>query len=79
MGMDVFPSTTPYLITIPPVFLWAIFAVVLFLYIVMSIIFVYHWNRYGGKNMIILVGSSVYFLVSVVLIAVALFALLSLI
>ncbi len=62
-------------IVIPPIFLWAIFFIMLVFYLIITIIFLYHWNRYGGKNKVIMLGSTLYLLVSVLLIGTATIAL----
>lgn len=45
---------------------------VLLAWIGMSVIFVFHWKRYGMKERLIVMAESVYFLVSGLLIAIAL-------
>lgn len=65
-------------LTIPSFFLWIIFLVMLAFYLVMSVIFLYHWNRYGGRNMIVLVGGTAYFIGSIIIIGIATVSLFSL-
>ncbi|MDO8483182.1 MAG: hypothetical protein Q7S86_05200 [bacterium] len=45
---------------------------VIIAWIGMSVIFVFHWKRYGMKERFIVIAESVYFLVSGLLIAIAL-------
>lgn len=75
--MNLLAQNSAYVVTIPEMVPWAIFAGILFLFLVMSVIFMYHWNRYGGKNMIVLVGGSVYFIGAILFIGIALAALVS--
>lgn len=52
--------------------LWAIFFVAVFLYIIISSIFVFHWNRYGGGERKIKLMQGIYFAVSGFLVLLAL-------
>ena len=53
-----------------PVILGLLILVIL-AWIVISVILVFHWKRYGMKERLIVVAESVYFLVSGLLIAIA--------
>ena len=55
--------------------LWAFFGVVVLIYIVVSLVLVYHWRRYSLRNRRIAFAETVYFFVSISVLVVALFAL----
>ena len=63
--------------SISPDLLWGLLAGVLFIFLMVSFIFEYHWNHYGVNKNIKRFAQTLFWLVSVILIlimAVALFA-----
>ncbi len=52
--------------------IFGLLVLVLLAWIVMSVILVFHWKRYGMKERFIVIAESIYFLVSGLLIAIAL-------
>jgi len=63
----IFPFGLDLAFTVSPLLLWIVFAVLCIFYGVMSMIFMYHWNKHGhGK---ILFVRSVYFVVTISLLA----------
>ena len=48
--------------------LWVLFYVVIIFWAIFSVIFIYHWHRYGRQTALIITAETVYFIVSVALI-----------
>lgn len=59
-------------VAMPPAVLWGGFGVVLFIYLVMSATFLYHWGTYSYHPVKVKVVGGIYFIGSFVLIAVML-------
>lgn len=57
-----------------PLMLWGVLAVALVCFSVVTVILVYHWTRYGNKNVHIAIAEAVYLPVSLILIAFAIFS-----
>ena len=55
--------------------LWPIFAIIVVVYVIVSVVLLYHWRRYALHNKRVAFAETLYFLVSVVALVVALFAL----
>lgn len=55
--------------------LWSVFGIVLLVYLVTSGILLFHWRKYGMRNKKVILAELVYFLVSVPIVLIALFAL----
>ena len=49
--------------------LWTVFALFLALYVIVSAVLVYHWNRYGLGSRTIFFAQAVFFVVSIFLFA----------
>lgn len=58
MSLDAISSLTPLPFT--PQILWAIFALFTFVVIVMSLILLYHWSKYGYNGFYISIATTVY-------------------
>ncbi len=61
--------------SISPDYLWGIFALILFVFLIISFVFEYHWNHYGVNKNIKRVAQSFFWIVSIILILVMTFAL----
>ena len=69
------PASPIKLITITSVHLWIIFAIVLALFVGMSLILFYHWWRYRSGNVGVIIAGTIYLAVSALLIVLAFTAL----
>lgn len=55
--------------------LWAIFTVVFIVYVITTLVLLFHWRQYGMGTKRIVAAKIIYFFVSIIIIAVALFSL----
>ena len=62
-------------LAITPAVLWILFFATIIFWSIFSIVFVYHWNRYGQQTAIIVTAETIYFVVSIILIGLAFAAL----
>lgn len=51
--------------------LWYLFGFVLFMYVIVSCVLVYHWRKYGMKSRLIPLAETIYFIVSIGLLVLA--------
>ena len=57
--------------------LWGLFGVFFIVFVILSVVLIYHWQRYGMSNKKIILAQSVYLIVSLVFIVVAVTTLIS--
>lgn len=55
--------------------LWVVFTIAAFVYVLISLVFLYHWRHYALHNRKVAIAKLTYFVVSLIAIIIALFAL----
>lgn len=55
-------------LAITPTLLWILFYAVILFWAIFSIVFVYHWRRYGRQTTLVITVETIYFVVSIALI-----------
>ncbi len=64
-----------YISSISPDLLWGLLALLLFVFLIISFVFEYHWNHYGVNKNIKRIAQTLFWLVSIVIILVMTIAL----
>lgn len=77
MNQNLFSFTESVSFHLSPFVLWGVFGVFLTLYLIVSGVLFYHWRAFGMKTKSIVLAESMYILVSLILITIAIFSILS--